>query len=246
MQTSKTLLLLKLITALALLNLLAIVVAIGGRPVFDWAPFSAFLILFRAIPIGLGFAAAGLVICIVALIKQHGVARNLGIVTLVAGLAPLAGTFAMVGPSGLKAPMIHDISTDLDDPPQFVVAMTLRGAHENTLEYGGEKIAAQQRQAYPDIAPLLSTLDADASFKRALGVAQALNWTVTLQDPEQGVIEAYDRTPLFGFIDDIAIRIRAAAGGSRLDLRSVSRVGLSDVGANAARIRRFFAAFQAG
>ncbi|MGH8245360.1 MAG: DUF1499 domain-containing protein [Gammaproteobacteria bacterium] len=247
MQSSKIIvLLLKLIAGLAVLNVLVIIGAIAGRLVFDWVPFSAFIFLFRGIPIGLGFAALGLVIVLAAVYKKHAPARTLGLVTLLAGLAPIGGTFAMVGPIMLGPPMIHDISTDLSEPPEFVVAKTLRSAHENPLDHEGEKVASQQRQAYPDIAPLQSDLNPQEAFSRALGTAQKLKWTVTREDADQGVIEAYDKTTLFGFIDDIAIRIRPGAAGSRIDVRSVSRVGLSDVGKNAARIRTFMESFNSG
>lgn len=247
MHSSKIIvMLLKLIAGLALLNVLAIVVAIGGRPVFDWAPISTFGFLFRGIPIGLGFAAIGVTVVFLALIKKHAPARNLGLVTLLAGLAPIGGTFAIVGPIMFDPPMIHDISTDLAEPPEFVVARTLRGPQENSLDHEGEKVASQQRQAYPDVAPLHSDLSPDEAFRRALDTAQALKWNVTREDADQGVIEAYDKTRLFGFIDDIVIRIRPDDAGSRIDMRSVSRVGLSDVGKNAARIRQFQEEFQHG
>ena len=133
---------------------------------------------------------------------------------------------------------IHDISTDLNNPPLFVAAIQERGADSNSLALSAE-VADIQRQAFPDIAPLSSDKAADQAFAHALATAQALGWDILAQDETQGRIEAVDTTFWFGFKDDIVIRITPTKAGSIIDLRSVSRVGKSDLGANANRIRLF-------
>ena len=83
----------------------------------------------------------------------------------------------------------------------------------------------------------------DEALTRVVQVVLGLNWTLVNADFETGIVEAYDTTRVFGFVDDIVIRVRARGNGSRIDIRSVSRVGLGDAGMNAARIRSFIAAF---
>ena len=139
-------------------------------------------------------------------------------------------------------PAIHNISTDTVDPPQFEAAIAQRGDNSNPLEYTKD-VAAIQEQAYPELGSHFSELSKDAAFDRALARASEMNWEVYAQDRDAGRIEAVETTFWFGFKDDIVIRVRAHGPGSRIDLRSVSRVGRSDLGANAARIRNFLAEF---
>jgi uncharacterized protein (DUF1499 family) len=145
--------------------------------------------------------------------------------------------------SGGNHPMIHDISTDTADPPTFTVALQQRGAESNTLEVD-QSVMRQQEEAYPDLQTLVSPLPTDQAYNRALQVATNLGWDIYHQDSNTGVIEAVDTTSIMGFKDDIVIRVRSSAQGTLLDLRSVSRVGEGDLGANAQRIRAFRDAFQ--
>ena len=140
-------------------------------------------------------------------------------------------------------PPIHDITTDMENPPAFVALRERPGAR-NPVEYGGEEVAAQQRTAYPDIAPVVLQVPPAEAVSRAAGAARELGWTIAAVDTADGRVEATDRTRWFGFYDDVVVRVTPANGGSRVDVRSLSRVGGSDVGANAARIRRFVAKLQ--
>jgi len=141
---------------------------------------------------------------------------------------------------------IHDISTDTDNPPPFVAVMPAReAAHAATAEYAGPALAATQKRAYPDIAPLTLALPPAAAFAQALATAKAMpRWTIVASDEASGRIEASARTRWMGFTDDIVIRITAEGSGARVDMRSLSRVGRGDFGANAARIRAYFAALR--
>ena len=136
-------------------------------------------------------------------------------------------------------PKIHDISTDTANPPRFVAVVPLRKDAPNPAEYGGAEIADKQTQAYPDLKTLPLTIPPDQAFSLALKAAHSMGWSIVAAVPAEGRIEASDTTFWFGFIDDIVIRIRPSGNGSLLDIRSVSRVGLSDVGTNARRIRQF-------
>lgn len=136
-----------------------------------------------------------------------------------------------------QVPAIHDITTDPADPPRFVALLSLRKATVNGAEYGGPEIAAKQRAAYPDIVPLELSLLPAMAFKAALSAAYGLDWQVIAADERVGCIEATATTFWFGFKDDVVVRVVPTARGSRVDVRSVSRVGKSDLGANARRIR---------
>ncbi len=165
-----------------------------------------------------------------------------GLLPSLAGLA-LGVTVAAVPYSQLRAartlPPIHDISTDLEKPPAFVAILPLRASAPNAAAHGGETVARQQRDAYPDIGPAVLDVSPEEAFARALAAARGLGWEIVAAVPGEGRIEATDRTFWFGFADDVVVRIRASNGGSRVDVRSVSRVGRSDIGTNARRVRRF-------
>jgi hypothetical protein len=141
-----------------------------------------------------------------------------------------------------QVPAIHDITTDPEDPPRFVALLSLRKATVNGVEYGGPEIAAKQRLAYPDIVSLELSLSPVVTFKAALSAARGLDWQVIAADEQVGHIEATATTFWFGFKDDVVVRVVPTARGSCVDVRSVSRVGKSDLGANARRIRAFLKA----
>jgi uncharacterized protein (DUF1499 family) len=159
-------------------------------------------------------------------------------------LCALPGTLLLLALlSGGDAPRIHDITTDTQDPPIFVMAEQQRGAGANSLAIDKDVIAVQQA-AFPDIQTLTNAQPSDQVFDRAIQVATSLGWDIYHQDRNAGVIEAADTTAIMAFKDDIVIRVRTNAEGTLIDLRSVSRVGEGDLGANAKRIRAFVEAFQ--
>lgn len=187
-----------------------------------------------------------------------GAIAGIALATLALGLSSLAGAgrgvaiaAAALGLNALVAgpplymywrvntlPHIHDVSTDTGDPPSFVAVVPLRAAARNPLDYKPET-AAQQKLGYPDIATLrLDTTPAE-TFDRAERAARAMGWEIVSVSPTDLRIEATDTTLLFGFKDDVVVRIRPQAQGSIVDVRSVSRVGGSDFGANAKRVRAF-------
>ena len=139
--------------------------------------------------------------------------------------------------SAVGAPAIHDITTDMLDPPRFVEAVQY--VTPGRTVYGGDELANQQREAYPDIIPIMVAKSPDEAFSLALEVARDMGWENIVSNAGEQRIEATDTTWWFGFVDDIVIRIRSEEIGSRIDVRSLSRVGVGDLGANAARIRRF-------
>lgn len=181
-----------------------------------------------------------LFVLLLALPKYRQRRRQAGLGALLA----LPGTLLFLSVVATRGdyPPIHDITTDLSDPPVFTHAPALRGPDSNSLAVKPDTLGVQ-REAYPDLESLRSERTPGNAYRRALEVAAAQGWDIVWQDPESGYIEAVDSTAIMAFKDDIAIRVRAAAEGSVIDLRSVSRVGVGDIGANAKRIRAFIAAF---
>jgi uncharacterized protein (DUF1499 family) len=140
---------------------------------------------------------------------------------------------------GPPPPPIHDITTDMQEPPEYVAVLPLRANAPNTTRYGGEKVASQQREAYPDLQPLLLNVPPSEAFERALATVHDMGWDVVAADAEAGRIEATDTTFWYGFKDDVVIRVRPSDDGSRIDVRSLSRVGGGDAGTNAKRVRGY-------
>jgi uncharacterized protein (DUF1499 family) len=143
-----------------------------------------------------------------------------------------------------RVPMIHDITTDTENPPSFVAILPLRQTASNPAQYGGQEIAALQHRAYPDIRPVVLPVPPNEAFKHALATARDVGWQVVDANEAQGRIEATATTTWFHFKDDVVIRVAALNGRSRVDVRSVSRVGRSDLGTNARRIRAYVKALE--
>jgi uncharacterized protein (DUF1499 family) len=164
-------------------------------------------------------------------------------------LAVLLGLCVLIAIWQIKqhgAAPIHDITTDLDNPPAFIVALPARRAeHAAPDAYAGIELARQQQAAYPDIRPTLLAVTPGRAFELALATAEAMpGWTITASDSQAGRIEASQASFWFGFVDDIVIRVGAAGAGSRIDMRSLSRQGRGDLGVNARRIQAYMAALK--
>src|SRR5262244_3726342 len=166
-------------------------------------------------------------------------------VALIVALAAAAPLLVMVQ-LATAVPVIHDITTDTDNPPTWVALRSVRSASENGTAYGGPSVASQQKRAHPDVAPLNVPMPPDRAFARVEATARALGWRIVAAAPAEGRLEASDTTQWFGFTDDIVVRVRATPQGSRIDVRSASRLGRSDLGVNARRVRAFLAAVGKG
>ena len=138
-----------------------------------------------------------------------------------------------------SVPPINDITTDMENPPAFVVLVPARAGLSVPTVYPGRATAEQQKRGYPDLKPLELQEPPPAAFVRALDAAKAMGWAIVAADPAAGRIEATAKTPWFGFKDDVVVRVTALNAGSRIDVRSVSRVGRGDLGTNAKRIRTY-------
>ena len=223
---------------LALLTVLAAALSGFGHRWGLWGFGTGFEILRWAAYLGAAAAAMSACVWIYALLSRSGAGL------LLAGLALALGvTSAAVPWSFLRTardrPPIHDISTDTELPPSFVALLPLREGAGAGSDYGGQLVAAQQLRAYPKLGSVTYRLPPDQVFDRAHAIARDLGWSIVAAVPDEGRIEASDRSFWFGFTDDIVIRIRNHENGSLVDVRSASRVGISDLGVNAARIQAF-------
>ena len=177
-------------------------------------------------------AIAAALVAAIALAIPKVRARGLVLPTaaLLVGLAVLYVPLRFLQ-SARAVPPINDITTDTENPPRYMTA---------PRAYPGAEFARQQRAAYPDIAPVLLLQPPREAFAKAVAAAEAMSWEVVGRDAAAGTIEAVDTTKWFGFKDDIAVRVTPTPeGGSRIDIRSKSRVGRSDIGTNARRIRAY-------
>jgi uncharacterized protein (DUF1499 family) len=162
---------------------------------------------------------------------------------IVLGLVSV-GIFGYWLERGFGAPLIHDITTDIANPPTYEAVVPLRG-NANTLDYDPQ-VGAQQQEAYPDIVPLTLPEPPAEAFERALTAAQDLGWQVVSTDRQAARIEAIATTFWYGFKDDVVIRLTSAGAGTRVDVRSVSRLGRNDLETNARRIRRYLTTLRGG
>jgi uncharacterized protein (DUF1499 family) len=140
--------------------------------------------------------------------------------------------------SAQRLPTIHDVTTDLENPPTFQAIISKRAGSPNRLDRTPQ-LALLQREGYPDLAPITLPTAPQATFDRALAVAQAQGWEIVTADKSTGLIEATETTRWFGFTDDIVVRLTPWGAGTRVDVRSAARAGAGDLGRNARRIRRF-------
>jgi hypothetical protein len=227
-----------ILTALGLLVL--ILSPVGYR--MGW--FGVPIALLRLIPLGLGLCVLGLLVSAVAIVLTPAGVGFSQSIALWTALVVSIGVCILPVLEILQArrvPPIHDITTNTDLPPTYVALAADRVAAPNGLDYGGPQVAAEQKAAYPDVKTLFSKLSPDALFARAQQAVRDAGWHVAEANASEGRIEAVETSSLYGFKDDIVILIRSDVNGSRLDMRSASRVGRSDLGVNAARIRKFLA-----
>ncbi len=242
----------RIVIGLAALTLIVALLAVVGTALsgfgtrMDWWEYrSGFSLLTWSAFAGIGTAFVSLPGIVLAL--KFGPRKSLIalVPALALGLVSAAPPILQVRIAS-KVPAIHDISTDLENPPAFVAIMPIRTGATNTAVHAGAELAEQQRRGYPDLGPRVFARPPGEVFELALAAAKEMNWEIVAAVPEEGRIEAMATTFWFGFTDDLVVRVAAHEDGSRVDVRSVSRVGVSDIGANARRIRKFLAMLPAG
>jgi hypothetical protein len=193
------------------------------------------------------FALAGAILSVAGLAVSGGRPRR----ALIAALAGTAvGVVAAYIPWSFKQtagslPYIHDISTDTVNPPEFVAAAKLRKPTDHPVTYDGKEVADLQQKAYPDVVSLTTKAPGEKVFEAAKAAIASMGMQVADADPAHGRIEANQTSLLYGFTDDMVVRIVTGTDGTKVDVRSKSRVGRSDLGQNAKRIRTFLQKLQA-
>lgn len=216
----------------------------------------------------LATAVIALVALIVVLVRRPRAAWTAALVALIIPATGL-GYLGWVRAQAADIPPIHDVATDIADPPAPSPGLlSIRKAAEANpvadlrapliaadpyrdprfAKYGRKSLGQVGHDAYPGLRTAAFDEVPTTAFTAALKAAQGMGWTVVTQDPQAGVIEATAGTFWFGFKDDVVVRVRPGAGGqgSSIDVRSISRVGLSDLGANAKRIETYLARVSAG
>lgn len=220
---------------LALITPVIMLIA-GGLYRMRFVDFQIALLAFAIAVLIAGLAALfGLV---GAVLGGHGKTTR-AVTALVVALLVLVAPLNTVR-QGAGVPMIHDITTDLEDPPIFVEVPRKRSISDNSLDIDAEVLAAQKAY-YTDIGPTMLPMAKTEAFALVREAVDAFDWVVHAENANLGYIEATASTPFFGFRDDVIIRVTEDTGGARVDMRSASRVGLSDLGVNAGRIRDFMA-----
>ena len=214
--------------------------ALGHRFEF-WDFGRGFQFMYTGVFVAAAVLVLGIVVLVFALLarrKKAVLPIGIGLLASVVALATMAQQYRLT----TTLPPINDITTDLDDPPAFG-ALDLRG--RGVLDYDPDKGVAQ-RGGYSHIETERSDLAPDDASRKALAVARELGWDVLADTDADGelTLEATATTFWFGFVDDVVVRIRPDGGGSLVDIRSASRIGSSDLGANARRIDAFMARFR--
>ncbi len=227
-----------LVLAIAVAALVMLASAGPGARFGIW-PWGAGLSLLKwATWTGIAAVVASLLLLVVPVTRRGGAAQLVAAlaIAIVAVTPPL-----LFMARGKSVPPIHDITTDTADAPPFVALRAARESSPNGAAYAGGEVAAQQRAHYAELAPIVIAAPPAEVLSRAEALAREMGWEVAASDAATGRLEATATTRWFGFKDDVVVRVRADPKGSRVDVRSASRVGRSDVGANAARIKEFLA-----
>jgi uncharacterized protein (DUF1499 family) len=213
-----------------------VLLGVGAAWLQVFPAFGGFLLMV----LGLGMALVGLVTSIVGIIATAPGKGREGRSSAIRGLVLCLGTIvalAIPASQGRGIPRINDITTNLEDPPQFVKALELNPGRD--MAYPGAEFADQQQKGYPDLATLVIENSPDAAFDKVhAALAGMPRMAITDENRADGRLEATETSSLFHFKDDVVVRIRPFQdGGSRIDVRSKSRDGKGDMGVNARRIR---------
>lgn len=228
----------KIITLIA--GILALLLLLVSGPLYQ-SEILGLMNAFLAMRIALIVGAVAIILALIQVIFMRKT-----ISWPITGVAVLCAAVAIFMPLSMmnkakSVPPIHDITTDLVNPPKFLAILALRADAPNPAEYQGEEIASQQRSAYPELKTQKYSQTTEQVFDAALAAVKNMGLEVVTSDKTLGLIEAYDTTTWFGFVDDVVIRIQSAEQMTMLDARSKSRVGMSDIGKNAERLHSLIA-----
>ncbi|MEP5154264.1 DUF1499 domain-containing protein [Planktotalea sp.] len=230
----------KLALLVAIVGVLASTLILFGARLGIWEPLTGFG-LYRTYfnSIAMIVAAVGLLAVLIHFVRREKSGAAMGTVAAVVGVICLVPMIQSTLNPLVRGAPINDVTTDTANPPEFLILDDTRAGAKTSLVYAGPKVAQTQARVHPDIAPLETDLPAQEAFARALELASDLGWEIVGSDAEALRFEATVRTSVFYFADDAVVVVTSTENGSRVDMRSVSRVGRSDQGVNAARIHNF-------
>lgn len=228
---------------------IAVLVMFFGAAMGLWEPIDGFRYS-RMYTNNIGYVVCGLaVLCLLYLMmNKQLIGKKKALISLIIGLGILAPMInSMVGEK-VSYPPIHDITTDTVNPPEFIALTDPRPGSRNTLNYFGkgerqEWYPSRQLDAFPDIKPIMTDLSPDEAYARAVTVGESMGWEIIGADPAAHRFEGTATTPIFRFVDDTVVVVTPDGTGSRVDIRSVSRIGTGDIGVNAKRIIEFISLF---
>ena len=194
--------------------------------------------VFSGFKFGLFTGIAALILLgIQLLFKRNTASVGSALVSAVLAIAAIAIPLSLMN-TAEKVPPIHDISTDLVNPPAFVAIAPLRADSPNPAAYDGVETAEQQRIGYPELQTLRYDQTQPELMAASKQAIENLGWELVNIDADKGIIEATDSTAWFGFKDDVVVRITDNDNERLVDIRSKSRIGGSDLGKNAARVHK--------
>ncbi|MGH7864725.1 MAG: DUF1499 domain-containing protein [Candidatus Binataceae bacterium] len=221
----------------------SLAVALGGVVLASsgaLTPYAAFQIFLLGFLLSIGAVLFGLVVMFLGRRRANQPTQNRGLAGALLG-AMVAVPVLWIIFSSAKYPGINDITTDYDNPPEFVYAVTLEPNHGRDLKYDKAKYAAAQSGGYGEPAPVLLDARPELVFEQVkLAAAGMPDWQITHADPATLTLEGVGTSRLFHFHDDLVVVVRPTADGkSAVHMRSKSRDGIGDLGVNHKRIRAF-------
>jgi len=234
------------ILSIALLAISAAAIMVFGSSLGFWEPIVGFAASRQYNDyIGWGVVAISIFGILYNIIKNNEDSHVIKpLFALVLGLVILSTTIMNFFVTPVRYPPIHDITTNISNPPEFIFLNESRPGAKNSLVYGGQEVADQQLTAFPSIKPIITTLSPDKAYEKALNIASSMGWEMVSTDPTLYHFESTARTRFFNFADDVVVQVVKIDNGSRVDIRSVSRIGRGDRGMNAQRIIAFTEQFE--
>jgi len=223
---------------IALASIVGFLMVVLPGPLYQFAGVSLGT-AFTSLRFGVYVGGAALILIVLnVLLNRKNIQWGSTLVYAVLALVAVAMPVSMMSKAS-TVPPIHDITTDVTNPPAFVAVAPLREGAPNPITYEGGEVTKQQLEAYPEIKTQLLPQNLEAVLSAAENAIVALGWE-RAQGALPNTLEATDTTLWFGFKDDVVIRLTPKNNNTLVDVRSKSRVGKSDLGKNAQRINAFF------
>ncbi len=220
-----------------LISLIAVLLVALAGPLYKFGMIEL-ATAFAGFKFGVFAGIAALILLVIQLLfKRNTVSIGSALTSAVLAIAAMAIPLSMMN-TAKNVPPIHDISTDLVNPPEFVAIAPLRADAPNPVAYDGIETAEQQRIGYPELQTLRYDQTQSELIAASTQAIENLGWELVNIDADKGIVEATDTTAWFGFKDDVVVRVTDNNNERLVDIRSKSRIGGSDLGKNAARVHK--------